>query len=317
MIPYWDQFLANSVDRSALYARREELLSRLAEPRWSHFQEALESVRDCRASGIDGAGAVVRIGEASDLTEEQGQRLKLALDRFRPWKKGPYEIFGRTVDSEWRSDMKWDRLLPSVGSLDGQVVADIGCHNGYFMYRMRALGARSVLGFEPVPVNAMNFALLQAFYPTPELALELFGVEDIHLFPQTFDSIFCLGILYHHTDPVGLLRKMRSALKPRGRLFIDCQGIPGDDSQALVPAGRYAGASGVWFLPTMTCLENWVRRAGYTKIERIYSAPLDSKEQRRSAWADVDSLKDFLDPNDASRTKEGYPAPWRHYLLAR
>lgn len=317
MIPYWDSFLSSSVDRPALYARRAELLQRLDDTRWAPWREALELVKGCRASDCDFTGNVVRLGKASDLDADQSRRLDEALDRFRPWKKGPYDLFGREIDSEWRSDLKWERLLPKVGSLEGEMVADIGCHNGYFMYRMKALGAKCVMGFEPVPVNALNFSLLQSFYPTPELSLELFGVEAMDLFPQTFDSIFCLGILYHHTDPVGLLRKMRLALKPKGRLFIDCQGIPGDDSQALVPAGRYAGASGVWFLPTMSCLENWVRRAGYTKIERIYSAPLESSEQRTSAWADVASLKDFLDPNDASKTKEGYPAPWRHYLLAR
>ena len=30
----------------------------------------------------------------------------------------------------------------------------------------------------------------------------------------------------------------------------------------------------------------------------------------------IDSLQEFLDPEDPSLTVEGYPAPWRYYLIA-
>ena len=46
-------------------------------------------------------------------------------------------LFGVDIDTEWRSDWKWDRIEPHLGvSLEGKVVADIGCANGYFMFRM-------------------------------------------------------------------------------------------------------------------------------------------------------------------------------------
>ncbi|MFO0447474.1 MAG: DUF1698 domain-containing protein, partial [Pseudomonadota bacterium] len=38
---------------------------------------------------------------------------------------------------------------------------------------------------------------------------------------------------------------------------------------------------------------------------------------RSTAWAPIKSLQDFLDPQDSTRTVEGYPAPWRHYLMIR
>ncbi|MDX1522001.1 MAG: DUF1698 domain-containing protein, partial [Anaerolineae bacterium] len=123
-------------------------------------------------------------------------------------------------------------------------------------------------------------------------------------------------ILYHHTDPVGLLRKMHTALTPQGELVIDCQGIPGDEPVALTPRGRYARARGIWFLPTLSCLENWIHRAGFTNIRPVFAEPLSPAEQRRTAWADIDSLAEFLDPADPSLTIEGYPAPWRFYVIA-
>ncbi len=311
----WWPLIQDEKSRQRICELREAASPRLNEPRWEHQRQAIESIRDLRASVCKAGGPVVEIGLEEDLNGEQKQRLQTALRSFMPWKKGPFSICGQAIDAEWRSDWKWQRFAPFVRSLQGQVVADIGCNNGYYMYRMLAEGAERVIGFEPMARHALNFELLQNLYPTPALDFELLGAESLDLFTGVFDSIFCLGILYHHTDPVSLLRKMASALRQRGRIFIDCQGIPGEDSVALTPASRYAGATGVWFLPTRSCLENWVRRAGYTRLRWIFTEVLDPAEQRRTEWAPIKSLSDFLDPQNRQRTIEGYPAPHRFYLM--
>jgi len=317
MLPTWEPSLGPAVDKEALFHLRQALDERLLDARWQRWREGADYTVGIKASSIRIDKGCVSIGEANELKAPDAERLEQGLKAFLPWKKGPYRIFGHSIDSEWRSDLKWDRIAPFLGKVEGQVIADIGCHNGYYMYRLRELGAKTVIGFEPMPINYFNFQMMQNLYPTPELSLEMFGVEHIDLFPETFDTILCLGILYHHTDPVGLLRKMRKALHPKGRIIIDCQGIAGSDTISLTPTGRYAGATGVWFLPTMSCLQNWIRRAGFSQQTPIYSAPLDSNEQRATAWADVKSLKDFLDPNDSLKTIEGHPAPWRHYLMIK
>lgn len=251
------------------------------------------------------------------LSAAEREKIEDFLRNLIPWKKGPFRVCGTDIDAEWRSDLKWQRLKPAIGSLKDHKIADIGCNNGYFMFRMLEAGARHVLGFEPFFKHWYSFRLFQDWLKLGNADLELLGVEHIDLFPNQFDTIFCLGILYHHTDPVGLLRKMRQALVRGGQLIIDCQGIAGDEPTALVPASRYAGARGIWFLPTLTCLQHWIRRAGFQQIETIFSAPLDVEEQRSTAWAPIKSLSDFLDPNEPNRTIEGYPAPWRFYLRVR
>ena len=40
------------------------------------------------------------------------------------------------------------------------------------------------------------------------------------------------------------------------------------------------------------------------------------KEQRRTDWMRFESLRDFLDAEDPSRTVEGHPAPVRAVMLA-
>lgn len=307
----------STIDVEAIQAIREQRLPTLYTDRMQPFAEAVTSVQTLQSDHVVVSESCVRVGHQHELAEEQRATYQAALDTFRPWKKGPFELFGTYIDSEWRSDLKWERILPHCQSLNGRKVADIGCHNGYFMFRMLDQNPELVVGIEPVAKHWWNFQLIQNVVRDPRLHFELLGVEHMDFYQGFFDTIFCLGILYHHTDPVGLLRKMRAALAPKGEIIIDCQGIPGELPMALTPRGRYAKARGIWFLPTQLCLEHWIVRAGFTNVECFFGEPLSVNEQRRTAWADVDSLAEFLDPNDSSKTIEGYPAPWRFYVKAQ
>ena len=238
------------------------------------------------------------------------------LDALKPWKKGPFNLFGTQIDSEWRSDLKWDRLSGHFKSLQGLKVADIGCHNGYFMYRMAACDPAAVVGFEPVGKHWITFALLQMAAHPNQLSFEPLGVEHFNLWKGFFDRIFCLGILYHHPDPIGLLRKIHTGTARGGQLIVDCQGIPGSEPVALMPASRYGNNRGYWFLPTKTTLVNWLRRSGWQNVEVFYSSPLSTDEQRSTPWAQIPSLVEQLSPTDPNQTIEGYPAPWRFYARA-
>lgn len=305
----------DSVDKESIRKLREERDERLWESKVDRYREAIQSVADIQATSWDFSGDVIAI-EAEGLATEQQARWDQALRAFCPWKKGPFSLLGHHIDAEWRSEWKWNRILPHIESLQDKVVADIGCHNGYFMFRMADQKPRHVVGFEPYAKHFWNFQLMQNLVRQPNLSFELLGVGHFDYYPRYFDTIFCLGILYHHTDPVGLLRSMRNALAPKGEIIVDCQGIAGDDPLSLTPRGRYANARGIWFLPTLSCLQHWMIRAGFAKVRTIFSEPLSVEEQRPTSWAEVQSLEHFLDPDDPTRTMEGYPAPWRHYIVA-
>lgn len=297
---------------TALLLEKRNELSKL-----DQYIAALQQAPLVPPSVCDLSSAAIRLGTSDDLTSAQKDQLEASLRVFMPWKKGPFSIFGIDIDAEWRSDLKWDRLVDHIGSLEHKTVADIGCHNGYFMLRMAEQKPSLVVGIEPVLKHMLTFHLLNQYSDQKNLIFAPFGIEHMDWMPEAFDTMFCLGILYHHTDPVGLLRKLRAGLKRGGEIVIDCQGIPGEDPISLTPKSRYAQARGIWFLPTASCLEHWVARAGFQSISMVYSEPLSVSEQRSTAWAPVDSLAEFLDPDDHSRTKEGYPAPWRHYMIAK
>lgn len=261
---------------------------------------------------------MVTIGTAEQLAPSNRQQLECLIAALSPWKKGPFRLFGREIDSEWRSELKWQRLLPHLPDLQGTRIADVGCNNGYFMLRMLAHQPELIVGFEPYLKHAVHHAVWQRIARgyREKVAFEPMGIQHLSLWPQGFDVIFCLGILYHHTDPVGMLRQMAAALAKKGTIIIDCQGIAGDDEVCLVPKQRYAGAAGIWFLPTLPALKNWVRRAGFSHCRVLFDASLTPDEQRPSKDAAIASLASFLSP-DGQSTIEGYPAPRRFYLAVR
>ncbi|MEM7262162.1 MAG: tRNA 5-methoxyuridine(34)/uridine 5-oxyacetic acid(34) synthase CmoB, partial [Planctomycetota bacterium] len=262
--------LPGPFDREAVARCRAEALARFEDPRLTERRAAIEA---CPAIETDHCvidQPVIEIGRS-----EEGEPHRAAIDRvldaFRPWKKGPFRFFGTTIDAEWRSDLKWARIEAAMTPLAGRTVADIGCHNGYFMYRMAAHNPAQVIGFEPVAAHALLFEFLQRYARVPQLAFEMLGVEHLTLFPDCFDTVFCLGILYHHRNPLGLLEGLHRSLRPGGEVIIDCQGVAGDEPHAYFPPGRYARARGVWFLPTRAALENWLVRSRFVDLEWIWA----------------------------------------------
>ena len=296
----WLDLVAQEHIRKTLELEIQNHQAVLHQDRWDNYRKALETSPAAASIHLDASGDTVKIGKNGALSLSDEEMLKSSLQDFCPWKKGPFDVFGIEIDAEWRSQIKWNRIEPHLPSLENKVIADIGCHNGYFMFKMAQHNPKAVIGLEPVGKHWFNFQLLNKYAGQKNLYFELFGVEDTHLFPGFFDIIFCMGILYHHTDPIGLLRQMKLAL--------------GDESLSLTPNGRYAGAKGIWFLPTLTALETWIKRAGL-QSKVIYSGPLTPSEQRASEWADIKSLEDFLS-KDQSETIEGYPPPHRFYLAA-
>lgn len=281
------------------------------------FRGPLESVRHLRADFLDFTKDAVIIGGKDELGDTDRKKVHEVLRNLMPWRKGPFTVFGIEIDAEWQSFRKWDRVVPALPDLSGKVIADIGCGNGYYMFRMAQHKPRLVVGFEPYLQHYFTFHTLNSFAGQENLHLELFGVEHIGHFPDCFDVVFLMGILYHRVSPVEALRDIKKAIRPGGTLIVESQGIPGDEPTALFPEKTYAKVPGTYFVPTAACLRNWLVRTGFRDVEVFCSHPMSSKEQRRTEWMVFESYADFIDSQDPSRTVEGYPAPIRVFLKAR
>ncbi len=258
----------------------------------------------------------VQIGSADDLTMAQQRQLEHNLRQLHPWRKGPFDLFGLHIDTEWRSDWKWDRLKDAIAPLDGRIVLDIGCGNGYYCWRMLGANAQLVIGLDPFWVYVMQYFAVHTYIKeAPAFVLPL-GIESLSENLRGFDTVFSMGVLYHRRSPMDHLLQLRDALHKNGELVLETLVIDGKLGDVLVPEGRYAQMRNVWFIPTTDTLISWLRKCQFKNIQLVDVTSTTSSEQRTTDWMTFQSLSDNLDPLDPTRTVEGHPAPKRAIITA-
>ena len=255
------------------------------------------------------------IGDDKTLSEDQIGIIKESAKKLIPWRKGPFDICGMKLDSEWQSNLKYNLLRPHF-NLENKLVADVGCNNGYYMFRMLEDKPKKLVGFDPSAIFKTQFDFINHFIKS-DIKYELLGVEHLEHYETKFDFIFMLGVLYHRSDPIASLKSLNRALNKNGEIIVDSFMIDGEEEVCLVPKDRYAMIPNIYFIPTVNCFKNWLNRAGFVDIEVIEITTTDYKEQRVTPWTFGMSLDDFRDSEDPTKTIEGYPAPKRVYLIAK
>jgi len=278
-------------------------------PRWSKALDRLPAMDNIEAR-FD-LPAVTVNGDCKD-----SQELRVALKGLMPWRKGPYRIADVAIDCEWRSDYKWERVLPHLAPLRGRRILDIGCGNGYHCWRMLAQTPALVLGIEPSVLFNLQFAALQRYLQRGDIHLLPIGVEDIPPDLEWFDSVFSMGVLYHRKSPIDHLYQLKGFLAPGGELCLETLVIEGGAGRVLVPPARYARMRNVWFIPSALELVAWLQRCGFVNVRIVDESVTTIDEQRTTEWMQFESLEQCLDPDNPALTVEGLPAPRRAVLLA-
>ena len=258
----------------------------------------------------------IEIGWATDCDSHTLANIERQLRALIPWRKGPFTVHGIKIDSEWRSDWKWERLLPHISSLSGKAVLDVGCGNGYHCLRSFGEGADRVIGIDPSPRFVVQFYMMKHFIghiPVDVLPLSL---EQLPANLGFFDTTFSMGVLYHRRSPIDHLLALKSTLKPGGQLVLETLLVEGGEGIVLVPKGRYAQMNNVWFLPSADTLISWLKKCGFNnpRLADINYTSVD--EQRTTPWMHFHSLAQFLDPGNLRLTIEGHPAPMRGIFIA-
>ncbi len=320
---YFDRQQLDDMLRNWLPDERILPLAGIVEDAWrraarhgdfERWQRALQSMPDVRNAIYDTDRDCLRIGRPGDLDEEQRATLLAALGELHPWRKGPFEFFGIHIDTEWRSDWKWRRLQHDIAPLHGRRVLDVGCGSGYHCWRMRGAGAELVIGIDPTILFAMQFQAVQRYIRDAQVQHWPVSIDEMPRLP--FDSVFSMGILYHRRSPLDHLLQLRSLLRDGGELILETLVVEGDERACLLPPGRYAKMRNVWFIPSVDMLRVWLGRCGFGDIRLIHCGPTSVREQRSTSWMRFESLADYLDADDPSRTVEGHPAPLRAILAA-
>lgn len=244
------------------------------------------------------------------------EQLRNSLFALHPWRKGPLVLGGERIDTEWRSDWKWDRIAPHL-DLEGQQVLDIGCGNGYFGLRMLGAGAKRVVGIDPTMVFVMQWLAMQKLVPGLNNFVLPLGIEHLPADTGGYDSVFSMGVLYHRCDPLEHLRQLRSLVRPGGHIVLETLVLEGEGDEILEPQGRYARMRNVHAVPTVGVLLDWLKQAGVGGAEVLDVSRTTIEEQRSTEWMTFESLRESLDEGDLSLTVEGHPAPVRAAVLVR
>ncbi len=256
------------------------------------------------------------VGVTGVIDPRDQDRLRDALMALHPWRKGPFRLCGVEIDSEWRSDWKWDRLEPHLSPLAGRRVLDVGCGNGYHCWRALGAGAELVLGIDPTVLYVMQFLAVGGLIRLPGTAVLPLALEDLPGDMSGFDTLLSMGVLYHRRSPLDHLRALHRLLRPGGELVLETLVAGGAAQGVLVPVGRYARMRNVWAIPGVATLESWIADCGFREVRVVDLTVTTTAEQRSTDWMRFESLAHALDPADPSRTVEGLLAPRRAVVLA-
>ena len=316
-----------------------QFLSRLDLSNWqNHFREAIAKRTNPKRHGdlaawletlsklptvtpslIDLNHESITIGRSSDLTSNQQLQLEENLKALAPWRKGPYNIFGIHIDTEWRSDWKWQRVLPHINDLSKRKVLDVGCGTGYHCWRMLGAGAEYVMGIDPSMRFLVQHMAINHYANESRFNFVPIGIEDMPTKMTFFDTVFSMGVLYHRRNPINHLIELSGLLNDTGQLVLETLIV--DDVEGLVdgtlqPKDRYAQMRNVWSVMTVEKTLQLLTEAGFKNVRCVDQNITSTEEQRRTNWMQYHSLREFLDPYDISKTIEGYPAPKRGIFIA-
>lgn len=302
----WAALLPGQINRGLSPERWGDL------PTW---QAALEQLPDITPSAIDLTNGVA-IGNREDCNETTRAALRETLMGLHPWRKGPFELFGIHIDTEWRSDWKWNRVLPHLAPLENRTILDVGCGNGYHCLRMAGEGAKRVIGIDPSPRFVHQFYALKKYLGDVAADILPLGIEQVPPKLLAFDTVFSMGVFYHRRSPMDHLRELKDCLRAGGELVLETLIVEGPQGYTFVPEDRYAKMPNVWYLPSPETLLSWLRKCGFRNARVVDICKTTAEEQRATEWMTFESLPDFLHPNDENKTVEGHPAPIRAVFVA-
>ncbi len=281
------------------------------------FRKLLDELELYETSFTEFSGDVVKIGKSRELSEETRSKMRDTLLGFLPWRKGPFEIFGIRIKSEWQSNLKWDRLKSHIAPLHRRHILDIGSSSGYYMFRMLEQNPGFVLGIEPYINFFYQFRALNGLAKHERILTLPFRFEEMAGIKKKFNTVFCMGILYHRKSPIEFLEQIKACMARNGELVLETLILEGHGETCLYPLGRYAKMLNVYFIPTISVLKAWLKKAGFRNISCVDITRTTVEEQSTNEWVTTESLADFLDPKDSTKTIEGYPGPVRAMVIAR
>ncbi len=115
-----------------------------------------------------------------------------------------------------------DHALDALGTLAGMTVADVGAGSGYFTVRLAArVGPKGrVYANDLQPEMLTMLGARLARERIANVTLVQGAVDDPRLPPASIDLVLMVDVYHELSEPQKMLRALRTALKPDGRLVL-------------------------------------------------------------------------------------------------
>jgi SAM-dependent methyltransferase len=179
-------------------------------------------------------------------------------------------------------------FLPT--SFVAQRVLDVGTFDGFYAFVAEARGAKRVVAIDSEqhvewvrarwgsePEGGKGFRTIARLLGSrvEYRRLEASRLDELG---ETFDFVFCLGILHRVTDPVGLLRLLRARLADGGRVLLETYGINHEDGSSPHirvhrPGDVYADDEFVYWGFGAEALRRLAELAGFTGFQ-LHATPM-------------------------------------------
>ncbi len=124
--------------------------------------------------------------------------------------------------SERDAEEEPDKALDALGTLTGMTVADVGAGSGYFTVRLAArVGAKGrVYANDLQPEMLKMLAARLARENVRNVTLVQGAIDDPKLAASSLDLVLMVDVYHEFSEPQRMLRALRTALKPGGRLVL-------------------------------------------------------------------------------------------------
>jgi len=186
----------------------------------------------------------------------------------------------------------------------GKKTLDIGTWDGLLAFELEKRGADIIASDIQFPDRTgFNTAKEIMGSQVPYLQSSVYDLPK-SFSNDTFDVIFCYGVIYHLRHPLLALSVIHDMLKPEGMLYLETEalltymehsdGTPNttldvkalansDSPITLCYPGRYKTKPN-WFVPNKACLKGWLTSSGF-ELQHMFEFQPQPKVQRLVAAA--------------------------------
>lgn len=235
-----------------------------------HGDDGLTTKRRNDMAELSEAAIEARIAE---LDAEPGWYQDIELPGGRHTKTR--RVWGEELDHPRKRFAEIEPAMPP--DMTGMSVLDIGCNAGHFAFQAADRGATRVVG-----IDHHNGYIEQAKFCAEvrgqEVDFRVMDIYSLHDLGETFDFVFCVGILYHCRYLKQAVEAVSNAT--RGTVAIETAIHPGNNDLPLVrfiSSSQYEGPDaegaarlpGHWH-PNMTALKEMFAEGGFSKVDELF-----------------------------------------------